>query len=137
MSESWESHEHVIRMYTTILQLQTLQTFLFSSVQLVGPLGRVGHRIADYGQIVRFFFFFKYKIEWVNMVLRILNLEGHDYCMIGSNVAKSLTMFFVHDELGFFGSGTSLLWIMGESAGERLWLLALVTGGIAYVTCDS
>ena len=37
----------------------------------------------------------------------------------------------------FFGSGTSLLWIMGESAGEGLWLLALVTGGSWHVTCDT
>ena len=29
----------------------------------------------------------------------------------------------------YFGSGTSRLWIMGESAAEGLWLLALVTGG--------
>ena len=36
----------------------------------------------------------------------------------------------------FFGSGTSVLWIIEESAGERLWLLALVTGGRWHVTCD-
>ena len=28
--------------------------------------------------------------------------------------------FFVHDYLDFFGSGTSLLWIMGESTAEGL-----------------
>ena len=37
---------------------------------------------------------------------------------------------------GFFGSGTSLLWTIGESAGEGLWLLALVTGVSWYVKCD-
>ena len=42
------------------------------------------------------------------MVLRILNLEGHQHCV----------------------SGTSLLWIFGELAGEGLWLLTLVTGGM-------
>ena len=51
------------------------------------------------------FFVFLHKIEWVNMVLRILNLEGHQNCMIGSKVT------------------------MGESAGEGVWLLVLVTGG--------
>ena len=35
---------------------------------------------------------------------------------------------------GFFGSGTSLLWIIGESAGEGLWLLAIVTGGRSHAT---
>ena len=43
----------------------------------------------------------------VGMVLRIFNLEGHQHCV----------------------SGTCLLWIMRELAGEGLWLLALVTGG--------
>ena len=45
--------------------------------------------------------------------------------------------------LGFLGSGTKLLWIMGESAGEGLWLLMLVTGwrwhvkgGWWHVKCD-
>ena len=49
--------------------------------------------------------------------------------MIGSKVITILTMFFAMINEGFVGSGTSLLWIMGESAGEGLWLLALVTGG--------
>ena len=35
-----------------------------------------------YGQPVRVFVCF-HKIEWVNMVLRILNLEGHQNCKIG------------------------------------------------------
>ena len=64
------------------------------------------------------------------MVLRILNLEGHQNYMIGSKVTKHLTTFVVHDQLGFFFiSGTSLLWIMGQSAREGPWLLPLVTGG--------
>ena len=33
-------------------------------------------------------------IEWVNMVLRILNLEGHQKCMIGSKVAVILRPLF-------------------------------------------
>ena len=40
----------------------------------------------------------------------------------------------------FFLSGTSLLWMMGESAGEGMWLLALVTDGrsrdMSYGKCD-
>ena len=56
--------------------------------------------IVNNGHTVRVFVFSSsHKIEWVGMVLRILNLEGHQSCMI-----------------------------MGESAGEGLGLLALVTG---------
>ena len=37
--------------------------------------------------------------------------------------------------IGFFlGSRTSILWIIGESAGEGLWLLALVKAGRHHVT---
>ena len=36
------------------------------------------------------------------MVLRILNLGGHTNCIIGSKGTIILTMFFVHDYLGFF-----------------------------------
>ena len=90
--------------------------------------------IVNYGQMIIFFFF--YKIEWVNVVPRILNLEGHQNCMIGSKVKTILTLFFVHDWLGLFGSETSLLWIIGESAGEGLLLLPLVTGGKWPVTWD-
>ena len=39
----------------------------------------------NYGQTVGVFVFF-HKAEWVNMVLRILNLEGQQNCMIGSKV---------------------------------------------------
>ena len=42
------------------------------------------------------------------MVLRILNLEGHQNCMIGSKVTTILTSFFVHDYLGLF-------WIWNQS----------------------
>ena len=52
--------------------------------------------IVDYGQTVRFFVFF-YKISWGCMVLRILNQEAHQNCMIGSKVAMIFTTFFVHD----------------------------------------
>ena len=44
-------------------------------------------------------------------------------CKIGSKVTTILTTFFVHE------LGTSILWIMGESEGDGLWLLAIVTGG--------
>ena len=40
-------------------------------------------------------FVFFHKIEWVCMVLRILNLEGHQNCMIGSKVTTILATFFV------------------------------------------
>ena len=62
--------------------------------------------------------------------LRTLNLEllveGYSNCMIGSKT-MSLTTFFVHEQLG----------IIGESAVEDLWLLALVTSGRWHVTCDN
>ena len=47
----------------------------------------------------------------------------HDRC----KSYEDFNDFLVHDY--FFGSGSNLLWIMGELAGEGLWLLALVTGG--------
>ena len=40
-----------------------------------------------------------HKIEFVGMILGILNLEGHPNWMIGSKVTTFLTMFFVHDLL--------------------------------------
>ena len=52
--------------------------------------------IVDIGHSIRFFVFLQ-KIEWLGMVLRILNLEEHQNCMIGSKVTMILTMFFVHD----------------------------------------
>ena len=42
------------------------------------------------------FFVFFHKIEWVCMVLRILNLEGHQNYMIISKVTTIFTTFFVH-----------------------------------------
>ena len=47
----------------------------------------------NYGQTVRVFVFF-HKTEWVNMVLRILNLEEQLICMIGSKVRAILSPFF-------------------------------------------
>ena len=41
----------------------------------------------------RIFFFF-HKTEWVNVVLRILTLEGQQNCMIGSKVKTILPRFF-------------------------------------------
>ena len=39
---------------------------------------------------------------------------------------------------GFFGSGTNILWIMGDSTGKGHWLLGFVSveGDIGYVTRD-
>ena len=47
----------------------------------------------NYGQTVRVFVFF-HKTEWVYMVLRILNLEEQQNCMIGSKVTTILSPFF-------------------------------------------
>ena len=59
------------------------------------------------------------------MVLRILNLEGHQNCIIGSKVRRFLKRFLSMINYGFFfGSEPSLVCILGESAGECLWLLA-------------
>ena len=48
---------------------------------------------ANYGQTVRDFVFF-YKTEWVSKVLRILNLEEQQNCMIGSKVTEISSLFF-------------------------------------------
>ena len=81
---------------------------------LLGPLGQVGHRVAmsvcmcvchkscncqlwQNGQSFFSFFSSSHKIEWVCMVVRIINLEGHQNSMIGSKVTTILTMFFFHD----------------------------------------
>ena len=55
--------------------------------------------IADTSQSTRFFFF---PIEFLKTVQKILNLEGHQNSMIGSQVMTILTMFIVHDYLGLF-----------------------------------
>ena len=52
--------------------------------------------IVYYGKIVRFFVF-AHKIKWLNMVLIIINLEGHQSCMIGSEVTTILTTCFVNE----------------------------------------
>ena len=70
------------------------------------------------------------------MVLRIFKcrrtLKFHDCFKNYDNVFLSMI------NKGFFISGTNLLWLMREVAGEGLWLL--VTGGrcqvTCYVTCD-
>ena len=66
----------------------------------------------------------------------ILNLEGHNSFTINSKVTTILIKFFFNEKFGFFGSGTSQLWIMGESAGEDVWIMALVTCVRLHVTCD-
>ena len=58
------------------------------------------------------------------MVLRIIDLEGHQNCMIVYKVTASLMRFFsMIDSKGLFGAGINQLGIIGESAGEGLWLL--------------
>ena len=47
----------------------------------------------NYGQHMRVFVFFD-KTEWVNVVLRILNLKGQQICIIGSKVTTILLFFF-------------------------------------------
>ena len=47
----------------------------------------------NYSQTVRVFVFF-HKIQWVDMVLRILNLEGQQNCMIASKVTTILSPIF-------------------------------------------
>ena len=50
--------------------------------------------------------------------------------MIGLKVMTILRRFFLSIiKKGFLGSVTSLLWIMGESAREGMWMLSLATGG--------
>ena len=50
-----------------------------------------------------------YKIKSVCMILRILNLDTHQNCMIGSKFTTTLTTFLSMIIKEFFGSGTSLL----------------------------
>ena len=70
------------------------------------------------------------------MVLRILNIEDDQFAWSVQNLRRFNDFFCPWLIRFFFGSGTSLLWKMGESAGEGLWLLAMLTGGRWYVTCD-
>ena len=65
--------------------------------------------IVDYGPI-----------EWVYMVLRILNLEAHQNSMIVSKVTTILTMFFIHDKLW-------LIWIWNQST--------VVNRGVSRESC--
>ena len=49
----------------------------------------------NYGQPVRLLaFVFFHKTEWVIMIFMILNLEGHQNCMIASKVTTILMQFF-------------------------------------------
>ena len=52
--------------------------------------------IVNYGQMVRVFFLLHTK-EWLDMVLKMLNIERHQNYMIGSKVTMILTTIFVHD----------------------------------------
>ena len=52
--------------------------------------------LVDNGQTIKFFVFL-HKIEWVCLVLRILNLDNHQHRMICWKVSEILTTIFVHD----------------------------------------
>ena len=81
----------------------TKDLFSIKHFYRLGPHGQVGHRVAmsvclclclsqkwKWMSVAKWIFlvlnfpFFKYKIEYVCMVLRILNLKGHSNCMISS-----------------------------------------------------
>ena len=83
--------------------------------------------IVDNGQSIRFSVFL-HKIKGVYMVVMTLNLEEQKNGMMGSKVTAILNMFLSMINKGFIGSRTILPWIMVESAGDGLWLLALMTG---------
>ena len=57
--------------------------------------------IVNNGQNISFFVFL-HIIEWVGMVLRIINLERHTNCMIRLKVTTILTMFLSMINQGFF-----------------------------------
>ena len=103
-----EAGKHIAVGYS-IKNLKLIDEIILSSLiycHQLGPLGRVGHRVAmsvcvsvcmsvilKKGQSIRFFLFL-YQIEYAGMVLRILNLKGHQSCMFGSKVTKVSTTFF-------------------------------------------
>ena len=62
------------------------------------------------------------------MVLMIVNLEGHQNCMISSKVTTILTMFLV-DELRLSWIWNQFTVDDGGVSGEGLSLFPLVTGG--------
>ena len=62
------------------------------------------------------------------MVLRIINEEEHKIFMIGLKVTKILTMFYVHDLLGFLDLET--VYCGGVSRGRS------VKGGMSHRTRD-
>ena len=105
-----------------------------------GPLGRVGHRVVisvcvfvTKVLIINYGSCFSHKTEQVNMVLRIIKLEGHQNCMIGSKVTTILTMFFVCDLLGFCTWNQSTVDNGGVSSGRSL---AVGVSDRWKVTCD-
>ena len=81
--------------------------------------------IVNYGKMVGIFFF--YKKESACMVLRILNLKRYKNCTISLKVKTILRK----------KNCPGLLRVMGESAGEGLWLLLLVPGRRLHVTSDT
>ena len=62
------------------------------------------------------------------MVLRIINVEEHTNFMIGLKVTRILTMFFVHDLLGFLDLET--VYCGGVSRGRS------VKSGMSHGTRD-
>ena len=67
--------------------------------------------IVDYGQTVRVFVFF-HKLELLFMVLRILNLEGHQNSLIGSKVITIYQCF--SSSRDFHSSWSCIEWWSGD-----------------------
>ena len=74
----------------------------------------------NYGQTVAVFVFF-HETEWVNKVLRILNLEGQQNCLIGSRYSNFTTVFFQKN------SKTSNIGMWGVYPEAIDWSIALLT----------
>ena len=74
----------------------------------------------NYGQPIRVIVVF-HKIEWVHMVLRILNLEGQQNFMIGSKVTTILSTFFSKKSI------TSNIGMWGVYQEAIYWNIALRT----------
>ena len=69
------------------------------------------------------------------MVLRILSLEGHQNCTIGSKVTTILTMFFVHDYLGLFWNWNQST--VDNGGVSRGWSVVVGVGYRPKVICDT
>ena len=56
----------------------------------------------NYGQTVGVFFLLLHETAWVNMVLKVLNLQGQQNYMIGSKVAPILPPFFQQNKKNIY-----------------------------------